>query len=552
MLVDGRPDAALVAAHLAGDTVGLAGIYDRYADPLYDTAAYMLHDRDEAADVVQDVFVKAAEKLGQLRDPAKLKPWLFAILRHEVYRRTKRRQRVRPLDPAIAAEVVAPEDTAAAGLDAVDVEELARSVREAAAGLDARDQLVLELTARQGLEGEDLAEALGVGLGHSHVLVHRMRERVERSLGALAVARTGRKDCPELDALLAGWDGELTVLLRKRVSRHIEQCSVCGDTKRRYGAIALVGAAPALAAPPELRPRVLARVGPPKAPRRWPAVVAGVAAATLLATGAGVGLAVLGGEEAAAPGPESTVATTATAPVSTPTTTTAAPTTTASTTSTSVASTSTDPATSTAAPTTTVTIPTPVPGRLDLSTDVIDLGATESSGGVVLANGGGTTIEWALDAGQPFTWSDTTGQLDPGDAAELTVSLDRSQLPEGDIVEAASIGGDGGGGDVVVLARVERSPVIDIVRAPTTIPCRTSVVPVVAAAIDDESELVDVTLEWSGPGDDGETDMSTDGTGGWIGRLQLDPVPGLWRYTVTAVDARGNSADAGGEVTFCP
>src|SRR5262245_23280655 len=96
--VDGRPDAELVAAHLGG----LAGMYDRYADSLYDTAAYMLHDRDEAADVVQDVFVKAAEKLGQLRDPAKLKPWLFAILRHEVYRRTKRRQRVRPIDPATA------------------------------------------------------------------------------------------------------------------------------------------------------------------------------------------------------------------------------------------------------------------------------------------------------------------------------------------------------------------------------------------------------------------------------------------------------------------
>ena len=142
-MVDGRRDAELVAAHLAGDSSGLAGIYDRYADPLYDTAAYMLHDRDEAGDVVQDVFVKAAEKLGQLRDPDKLKPWLFAILRHEVYRRTKRRQRVRPLDPATAAEVVAPNDTAADGLGTVDFEELARSVREAAAGLDARDQLVL-------------------------------------------------------------------------------------------------------------------------------------------------------------------------------------------------------------------------------------------------------------------------------------------------------------------------------------------------------------------------------------------------------------------------
>ena len=103
-----------------------------------------------------------------------------------------------------------------------------------------------------------------------------------------------------------------------------------------------------------------------------------------------------------------------------------------------------------------------------------------------------------------------------------------------------------------MLARVERSPVVEIVRAPTTVPCRTSVAPVVAATIDDESELVDVTLEWSGPGDDGETDMTTDGNRGWIGRLELDPVPGPWNYTVTAMDARGNSADATGVVDFCP
>ncbi len=169
----------------------------------------MLRDPHEAADATQDVFLTATEKLGQLRDTTRLKPWLFAILRHEVFRRSKRRQRVRPVDLSTAAEVIAPDDPAAEGATAV-YEELARSVRDAAAGLDTRDQLVLELTARQGLSGDELADALGVGLDHSHVLVHRMRDRVERSLGALAVARTGRRDCAELDRLLADWDGGLT------------------------------------------------------------------------------------------------------------------------------------------------------------------------------------------------------------------------------------------------------------------------------------------------------------------------------------------------------
>ena len=57
---------------------------------------------------------------------------------------------------------------------------------------------------------------------------------------------------------LAGWDGQLTVLLRKRVSRHIEHCEICGDRKRRELTPALfVGALPLVALVPGFREQVL-------------------------------------------------------------------------------------------------------------------------------------------------------------------------------------------------------------------------------------------------------------------------------------------------------
>jgi len=102
-------DAQLVTAYLAGDRSALAGIYDRFADSLYDTAAAMLRDRHEAADAVQDVFLIAAERLGQLRDPERLRPWMFAILRNEVYRRTKRRGRSLPTDFSSLGDGAVPE-----------------------------------------------------------------------------------------------------------------------------------------------------------------------------------------------------------------------------------------------------------------------------------------------------------------------------------------------------------------------------------------------------------------------------------------------------------
>jgi hypothetical protein len=66
----------------------------------------------------------------------------------------------------------------------------------------------------------------------------------------LLVARSGRADCAELDALLQDWDGQLTVLLRKRLHRHIGRCPICGDRKRTVLRPAmLLGLAPLAALP---------------------------------------------------------------------------------------------------------------------------------------------------------------------------------------------------------------------------------------------------------------------------------------------------------------
>ena len=251
-------DAQLVSAYLDGDRTALASIYDKYAAGLYDTAAAMLSDRHDAADMVQDVFCIAAERLNQLRDPDRLKPWLYAVLRNEVYRRTKKRKRAAPTDfqAETTPDVVAAFDPNADGA-AASYDELAELVRSAAAGLDERDRLVLELSVRQGLTGADLADALGVTPEQSYTLVHRMRDRIEKSLGAFTVAKMGSKECSELATIISGWNGEFSILIRKRVARHIDECSICERTRSKYAPLALFGAAPVFLLPLGLREKVL-------------------------------------------------------------------------------------------------------------------------------------------------------------------------------------------------------------------------------------------------------------------------------------------------------
>ena len=85
-----------------------------------------------------------------------------------------------------------------------------------------------------------------------------MRERVQRSIGALTVARYGRNDCPDLQALLSTWNGVFDELTRKRIAGHVDDCEICGETSRKWAVVPLISAAPALAAPLSLRDRVLA------------------------------------------------------------------------------------------------------------------------------------------------------------------------------------------------------------------------------------------------------------------------------------------------------
>jgi len=255
-------DREIVTAIAAGDPAGLAEAYDKYAESLYGYCHMMLNEPEDAADTVQDTFVIATARLGGLSDPRKLRPWLYAVARNECHRWLRAAEA--GLDEA---DDMAGRAGPSAGADeSGERAELRRLVRAALDGLTPGEREVIELGLRHDLHGADLAAVLGVPRNQAHALASRARSRLEKALGALLVARTGRRACPELDLLLDGWDGRLTGLTRKRVSRHIDQCDVCTD--RKHGTLrpaALYGMAPMAALPGVLREEVLglcADVGP--------------------------------------------------------------------------------------------------------------------------------------------------------------------------------------------------------------------------------------------------------------------------------------------------
>jgi RNA polymerase sigma-70 factor (ECF subfamily) len=87
-------DEVLVARCRAGDRGAFRELYLRHARYVAGAVSRWLGDDGELDDVVQDTFVRAAERLDSLRQPALVRPWLVTIairLTHSRIVRARRR-----------------------------------------------------------------------------------------------------------------------------------------------------------------------------------------------------------------------------------------------------------------------------------------------------------------------------------------------------------------------------------------------------------------------------------------------------------------------------
>jgi RNA polymerase sigma factor (sigma-70 family) len=212
-------DRRLVAALVAGDRRGLAEAYGKYAAAIHSFCFALLRDRHAAEDAVQDVFIVVAERIGQLRTPDRLRPWIYAVARRHCYRQLEARKRIAPLtDEHDFADDPLPLD------HDLHIAELRTLVWQALGGLNPRERAAVELSLRHALCGKDLADVLGISRTHANTLLVRGRHQLERSLTAVLVSRTAGRRCPVLASIIARWDGRLTPLWRKRIGRHIDSC----------------------------------------------------------------------------------------------------------------------------------------------------------------------------------------------------------------------------------------------------------------------------------------------------------------------------------------
>ena len=166
-------DSALVARLRAGDDRAFREIYLRHEPGVRAIVRARLGAQGDPVDAVQDVFATAWIRLGGLRDPACLRPWLAQIARRTAIDHGRRAARA-PVGPGEPALLAVP-DPRPGPEEEVTARDLADRLGRALRDLSPRDATAMALAAAGPAA---VAAALGVSEGNAKVIVHRARRRL--------------------------------------------------------------------------------------------------------------------------------------------------------------------------------------------------------------------------------------------------------------------------------------------------------------------------------------------------------------------------------------
>jgi RNA polymerase sigma-70 factor (ECF subfamily) len=187
-IIETDPDLAAVARCRAGDADAFAEIVDRYQGMVAGLVARSLRNPDDAADVTQEVFVRAYRGLRSFRSDAKFSTWLYRIalntaIRHagKAARESSHRAEADPEHPDSIAALPADPDEAPDHLVWQRIRH--EALRDAVHQLPDKHREVIVLHFFEGKTCEEIAEILETNIGtvwsRVHYAVKKLRAQLE-------------------------------------------------------------------------------------------------------------------------------------------------------------------------------------------------------------------------------------------------------------------------------------------------------------------------------------------------------------------------------------
>ena len=233
----------LLAQQLSADR-GFERLYRRHVRDVYHYALAVLRNPSDAEDVTQTTFLNAFRAYGRGERPQAAQNWLIAIA-HNVCRQRFRQSLRRPHEVSFDDDVA----------DRVVDDEIpsAHDIRLALGHLAFNQRAALVMRELEGRTHAEIAEALGLTVAATEMLVFRARRALREQLA-------GSLTCDDAEAAISRQrDGRLSRDERGALRAHLRECEDCARIARRQRALRVRPEQVVPAVPPQLvrAPRIV-------------------------------------------------------------------------------------------------------------------------------------------------------------------------------------------------------------------------------------------------------------------------------------------------------
>lgn len=168
-------DELLTVRCQLGEPSAFDELVERWNAPLWGYVRRLVGDDENAADTLQEVWLRILRALPGLKDPSRIRPWLFGIARRALMDRLRGQYAAPMADDSALDELLAPEPSTDL-LD--DIDEL----QEELAKMPFAEREVLVLFYLHELSLSQVAELLGVPVGTVKSRLYRARKMLRDRL----------------------------------------------------------------------------------------------------------------------------------------------------------------------------------------------------------------------------------------------------------------------------------------------------------------------------------------------------------------------------------
>ncbi len=184
----GLPDADLVFKAQQGDLSAFDELVERYHGKIYGLTYNMTSNREDAEDLVQEVFVKAFNALPRFKGNSSFYTWVYRIAVNKTINYRKKRNRKRALsldqfDQEIKTDDVYHDLTAKGSpLRNLSLTELQKKLNEALQALSEKHRTVVVMHDMQGIPHEEIAKVVGASVGTVRSRLFYARRQMQAEL----------------------------------------------------------------------------------------------------------------------------------------------------------------------------------------------------------------------------------------------------------------------------------------------------------------------------------------------------------------------------------